>query len=152
MSFEERFIKKFKCTCEICKDNNDEYYIKEHLPIQDVLDFIEKNYPVKTSSVGVQLEVMPKIAGIRWESRYSTTLKDDERGRWMRIGRINGMTVAIILKAKERFLIKLPNNRSDESLENHIIATDLGQGMLEAEKYIAKYVSNFRHNGMKTKA
>lgn len=87
--------------------------------------------------------VMQKIAGIQWESRYSTTLKDDERGRWMRIGRINGMTVAIILKEKERFLIKLPNNSGDESLENHIIATDLGQGMLDAEKYIAKYVSNF---------
>jgi hypothetical protein len=87
--------------------------------------------------------VKPKIAGIQWESRYSTTLKDDERGRWMRIGRINGMTVAIILKAKERFLIKLPNNKGDESLENCIIATDLGQGMLDAEKYIAKYVSNF---------
>jgi len=91
----------------------------------------------------VEARVMRKIAGIRWESRYSTTLKDDERGRWMRIGKINGMTVAIILKAKERFLIKLPNNRGDESLENCIIVTDLGQGMLEAEKYIAKYVSNF---------
>ena len=95
------------------------------------------------SSIPIEALVKPKIAGIQWESRYSTTLKDDERGRWMRIGRINGMTVAIILKAKERFLIKLPNNSGDESLQSHIIATDLGQGMLEAEKYIAKYVSNF---------
>lgn len=94
-------------------------------------------------AVGVQQQVIQKIAGIRWESRYSATLEDDKMGRWMRLGRINGMTVAIILKAKERFIVKLPNNKSDESLENAIIVTSENEAMLEAEKYIAKYVSNF---------
>jgi len=91
----------------------------------------------------LEAQVMQKIAGIRWESRYSTTLEDDKMGRWMRLGRINGMTVAIILKAKERFIVKLPNNKSYESLENAIIVTSENEAMLEAEKYIAKYVSNF---------
>ncbi len=91
----------------------------------------------------LEAQVMQKIAGIRWENRYSTTSEDDKMGRWMRLGRINGMTVAIILKAKERFIVKLPNNKSDESLENAIIVTSENEAMLEAEKYIAKYVSNF---------
>ena len=94
-------------------------------------------------AIPIEPPVMQKITGIRWEQRYSTTLEDDEQGRWMRLGRINGMTVAIILKVQERFIVKLPNNRSDESLENAIIVTSEQEAMLEAEKYIAKYVSNF---------
>ena len=92
--------------------------------------------------------VMPKIAGIVWEQRYSKTLDNDKFGRWMRIGRINEMTVAIITKAEvenkpTRYVVRLPNNTGNESLQNDIITLSENEAMLEAEKYIAKYVSNF---------
>ena len=91
---------------------------------------------------------MPKIAGIVWEQRYSKTLDNDKFGRWMRIGRINEMTVAIITKAEvenkpTRYVVRLPNNTGNESLQNDIITLSENEAMLEAEKYIAKYVSNF---------
>lgn len=90
--------------------------------------------------------VMRKIAGIRWEQRYSTTLDDDKLGRWMRIGRVNGMTVAIITKIKiepVRFTVHLPNNKGDESVEGFITALTEQEAMERAEKYIVEYVSKF---------
>ncbi|MCK9209228.1 MAG: hypothetical protein M0P61_00190 [Ignavibacteriaceae bacterium] len=89
-----------------------------------------------------------KIAPIIWEKRYSTTEADDKFGRWMRIGRINEMTVAIITKAvhleKIKYVVKLPNNKGDESLQSDIIVNSENEAMLEAEKFIAGYVANFR--------
>lgn len=89
-----------------------------------------------------------KIADMVWESRYSYTSADDKFGRWMRIGRINNMTVAIITKVKmgERFLVKLPNCRGDESIENCLILHTEEEAKKEAVKYIRKYVSNFIKN------
>ena len=94
----------------------------------------------------VEPEVMQKIAGIRWEQRYSTTLDDDKLGRWMRIGRVNGMTVAIITKIKVepvRFTVHLPNNKGDESVEGFITTLTEQEAMGKAEKYICEYASNF---------
>jgi hypothetical protein len=89
-----------------------------------------------------------KIADIIWEKRYSVTEADDGFGRWMRIGRINDMTVAIITKAvhleKTKYVVKLPNNKGDESLQSDIIVNSENEAMLEAEKFIAGYVANFR--------
>lgn len=84
---------------------------------------------------------------IVWEQRYSRTLNNDKFGRWMRIGRINGMTVAIITKAEvenkpTRYVVKLPNNTGNESLQNNIITSSENDAMLESEKYIVEYVSN----------
>ena len=102
----------------------------------------------KHEGIDHELRVMPKIAGIVWEQRYSKTLDNDKFGRWMRIGRINEMTVAIITKAEvenkpTRYVVRLPNNTGNESLQNDIITLSENEAMLEAEKYIAKYVSNF---------
>ena len=88
-----------------------------------------------------------KIASIVWEKRYSTTEADDRFGRWMRIGRINDMTVAIVIKAvhleKIKYVVKLPNNKGDESLQSDIMANSENEAMLAAEKHIAEYVANF---------
>lgn len=96
----------------------------------------------------VNKAVPNKIAGIIWEKRYSTTEADDRFGRWMRIGRINEMTVAIITKAvhleKVKYVVKLPNDRADESLQSNIMVNSENEAMLEAEKFIAGYVANFR--------
>ena len=97
-------------------------------------------------AIPVELPVMPKIAGIRWEQRYSRTLEDDNLGRWMRIGRVNGMTVAIITKIRVdpvRFTVHLPNNKGDESVGGFITALTEQEAMERAEKYICEYVSNF---------
>ena len=87
------------------------------------------------------------IAGIVWEKRYSTTEADDRFGRWMRIGKINDMTVAICIKAvhleKIKYVVKLPNNKGDESLQSDIMANSENEAMLAAEKHIAEYVANF---------
>ena len=116
--------------------------------VEQMLNWVDKNFLPKNDSSPVEPRVMRKIAGIQWEQRYSKTLDNDKFGRWMRIGRINGMTVAIITKAEvenkpTRFVVKLPNNRGDESLQNNIILLSENEAMNEAEKYIAKYVSNF---------
>ena len=84
---------------------------------------------------------------IEWEKRYSLTLDDDKMGRWMRIGRINGMTVAIMTKVKFeregineiRFLTKLPNNTGNESIQNNIVSLTEGEALAESERYIIKY-------------
>ena len=53
----------------------------------DVADLILENL-----NIPVEQQVMPKISPIIWEKRYSETEDSDKHNRWMRIGRINGMT------------------------------------------------------------
>lgn len=100
------------------------------------------------TSLEAAKDTQPPIAGIVWEKRYSATEADDRFGRWMRIGRINEMTVAIITKAvhleKIKYVLRLPNNKGDESLQSDIITNSENEAMLEAEKFIAGYVANFR--------
>lgn len=91
------------------------------------------------------------VIKIVWEKRYSKTLDNDRFGRWMRIGRVNGATVAIMSKVEVpnkpiSFMVKLPNNKSDESLETSIMASDEKEAMLNAEKYIIEYINNFLSN------
>ncbi len=88
-----------------------------------------------------------KVAEIQWEKRYSRTLDNDKFGRWMRIGRINNITVAIMQKVESdglpvRFLVRLPNNRGDESLQNNIVDLYERAAMEEAQKYIRKYIND----------
>jgi len=89
-----------------------------------------------------------KIAGIIWEKRYSITEADDKFGRWMRIGRINDMTVAIITKVesvgKIKFVVKLPNIKGDETLQNNLLVDSEDEAMIEAGEYIRGYADNFR--------
>jgi len=78
---------------------------------------------------------------IIWEMRYSDNVDNDRLGRWMRLGRIDGMTVAIITKVRDRFLVTLPNNKGDESLQNSIIMLSVSEAITQTEKHIAKYIS-----------
>jgi len=123
---------------------------EEHTKLrkEKLIDLFKRFIDAVMKANPVVNRVMPKIAGIIWEQRYSKTLDNDKFGRWMRIGRINGMTIATITKAEvenkpTRYVVRLPNDTGDESLQNDLITLSENEAMLEAEKYIAKYVSNF---------
>lgn len=133
-----------------CADfsKNEMYYVKATNDVWGYVSELKKS-DVEAFEVGKREgELKNKIAPIIWEKRYSTTEADDKFGRWMRIGRINEMTVAIITKAvhleKIKYVLRLPNNKGDESLQSDITTNSENEAMLEAEKFIAGYVANFR--------
>lgn len=89
---------------------------------------------------------MIAFAPIIWEERYSNTSEDDKYNRWMRIGRINGMTFAIITKVKSkettRYLLRFPNMTGDESLSSDLIC----ETELEAKSRIIIIKNQYAHN------
>ena len=101
------------------------------------------------SEPDVEALVRPKIGEVKWENRYSTTLENDKMGRWMRIGRVNSMTIAIITKAtndetkETRFVVKVPNDNSDESIQTHYLTMTEDGAKERAETHIKKYISKF---------
>ena len=121
----------------MCEECNDTGWVGDNGP------GISGNNEYEPRSLCKQKPQKQGQAGIDWEKRYSLSLHNDKQGRWMRIGRINGMTVAIITKANDKFLVRVPNNKGDESLVNGIIATSEQEAMLKGKEYIAEYVSNF---------
>ncbi len=122
---------------------NEEDYLLRAMKEDDII--ASENTPIREK---ISKERTEKIAPIIWEKRYSDTSTDDKFGRWMRIGRINEMTVAIITKAvhleRIKYVLRLPNGKGDESLQSDIITNSENEAMLEAEKFIAGYVANFR--------
>jgi len=94
--------------------------------------------------LGYELKEKAIAPQIRWEQRYSTTSEDDKFGRWMRIGRVNGMTLAIITKVKGEFLTKfviaLPNINGNESIHGHLIRQTEEGAINDAERHIIDYI------------
>lgn len=88
-----------------------------------------------------------EIAKIQWEHRYSTTDESDKFDRWIRLGRIKNMTVAIIVKVKIKekvnYVLKVPNNTILETLTNKLIFNTEADAKEEANNYIHDYISNF---------
>jgi len=153
--YEDNLVKVFTSTEPKFKANKEWFkdyvttWCKIHYSkaINDIIENDQKQFDEQLTQAYQLGKRQNNIAGIVWEKRYSTTEADDKFGRWMRIGRINDMTIAIIIKAvhleKIKYVVKLPNNKGDESLQSDIMANSENEAMLAAEKHIAEYVANF---------
>ena len=86
---------------------------------------------------------------IIWENRYSNNEENDKFGRWMRIARVNGITMAMITKVgiePIKYLVQLPNNGDSESLLGTIIALTEAEAKRQAEEHIKKFIKRLNRS------